>query len=161
MLLVHGHILRTKILDNLMLYVHKQTPEQGISEKCWTHARKERERLGPSMAIAIVGGKMTTQQVCPLPLSFLALLNENFYLLLRKKKKKKRFQESSSKQKKGTERASLLLKSHYDLPCGFMRPGEKGCERLVSSSYHTFSRVFISGRRDLGYNHRMSIPQEF
>lgn len=113
------------------------------------------------MAIAIVGGKMTTQQVCPLPLSFLALLNENFYLLLRKKKKKKRFQESSSKQKKGTERASLLLKSHYDLPCGFMRPGEKGCERLVSSSYHTFSRVFISGRRDLGYNHRMSIPQEF
>lgn len=40
------------------------------------------------MAIAIVGGKMTTQQVCPLPLSFLALLNENFYLLLRKKKKK-------------------------------------------------------------------------
>ena len=52
---------------------------------------------------------------------------------------KAKFQESASKWEKGTETVSLHSKSYSDHPWGFKRPGERSCERPVSTHYGTIS----------------------
>ena len=110
-----GHILRTKILDKPMVCVNRRLQSWASQRNVGHMASMEKGRHGGPF----LSGSMRWKVLFPAW--------------------KAKFQESASKWEKETETVSLPSKSYSDHLWGFMRPGERGCERPVSAPYGTFS----------------------